>query len=210
LTTPYHFNRSKPFSPLVMNYVSQLIGFRELIAGGAIASVFSTLVGALDRTSALTKDEVVEIRQVFEKRMQPMKLKSEFRDDPVIIQVDEISIEISDNHMAILPTLLPAAGSILVVAYEIAKEGGWTDKGELWEFLRHCRNGIAHGGRFHFVRGEPSRAARWGAFEITRALQGVPVLKDGNGVGLLSPADPICLLWYIEQANPQMTVATAG
>lgn len=38
------------------------------------------------------------------------------------------------------------------------------------EFFRHLRNAIAHGNRWHFVKGEPRRPASFGAFVLDSSL----------------------------------------
>jgi hypothetical protein len=63
---------------------------------------------------------------------------------------------------------------------------------------------VAHGGLFTFKGKEPCHPAEWGHFQIERTLQSTPLFKDEKGVGLLSPGDPIRLLWDIEQAYPSM------
>jgi hypothetical protein len=94
---------------------------------------------------------------------------------------------------------------MLVLAHELCKGKAAHDTGPLWEFLRHCRNAAGHGGKFNFKHGEPRRPAKWGAVEIVLGLQGSPLFKGADGVGLLGPADPILLLWDIEQAYPTLT-----
>jgi hypothetical protein len=94
------------------------------------------------------------------------------------------------------------AGSLLVLAHELCREEPFNDRGPLWEFLRHCRNGIAHGGHFRFTAREPARSAQWRAARIDRGLQGRPVFRSKGATGLLEPGDPIRLLWDIEQSYP--------
>jgi len=75
---------------------------------------------------------------------------------------------------------ISAAGIVFVMAHEISKYKPWHNHDPLWEFLRHCRNAIAHGGSFHFSNGEPRRPAQWGPFVLTHALHGTPLFKkDG-------------------------------
>jgi hypothetical protein len=93
------------------------------------------------------------------------------------------------------------AGALLTLGDRLADEG-YFDQGPDLEFVRHLRNGIAHGNQFNLLHGEPRRAAhftgperralpdgrvtRFGdvtTFEITPALQGRPVLFDFIGPG---------------------------
>jgi hypothetical protein len=100
--------------------------------------------------------------------------------------------------------IMRSAGSLLILAHEFSKGKSWHDQGLLWEFLRHCRHAAAHGGFFTLIGKEPCHPAVWGHFQIERTLQGTPLFKDGKARGLLSPGDPIRLLWDIEQAYPGM------
>jgi hypothetical protein len=93
---------------------------------------------------------------------------------------------------------------VLVMAHEISKDKPWHNHDPLWEFLRHCRNAVAHGGYFHFKNNEPRRPAFWGSFILSPASNRAPLFKKDGGI--LSPGDPIRLLWDIEQAYPEMSV----
>jgi hypothetical protein len=89
-------------------------------------------------------------------------------------------------------------GALLTLGDELSRVGYFDQAPDL-EFLRHLRNGIGHGNRFHFLNGEPKRPAHFtgaaggdGAtstvhpattFEITHSLEGQPVLFDFMGPG---------------------------
>lgn len=80
------------------------------------------------------------------------------------------------------------------------------------EFIRHLRNGVAHGNRFHFTDDQPSRPAHFTGpdrrllrdgvtptppgqrnfFEIDAALEGQPVLFD-----FIGPGDVCDLLTFV-------------
>lgn len=91
-----------------------------------------------------------------------------------------------------------------MLAHEISKNKPWHTQDPMWEFLRHSRHAVAHNGRFHFANGEPRRRSEWGPFLLTAALHGTRLFKEGTTEGMLSPGDPILLLWDIEQAYPAM------
>jgi hypothetical protein len=208
MSAPNHFDRSKPFYPLIMNYVGQLMGFKELALRGITGApdALQTTLSRYRLQEEAEQDEAAleKLRVYLSELGGPLQLRSEFQNGTIDIETDEIAQEIVENHTYLLANMVPAAGSIFIVAYETAKAQGWHDKGPLWEFLRHCRNAAAHGGRFTFRGNEPSRPAQWGRLEIMRSLAGMPLFKDFDGYGLLSPGDPIRLLWDLEQANPQM------
>ena len=203
-----HFDRGKPFYPLVMHYLAQLIGFKELgLRGITGQQSLDDLAGRLPALAAPGADEAkaVEVREGLRKLSGPLELRSEFQGGHITVDVDEIARDIVANSAYIAASTMLAAGSLLVLAHELSKGKPWYDTGPLWEFLRHCRNAVAHGGTFTFRGAEPSRPAAWGIFNVTRQLQGTKLFKDAAGQGMLSPGDPIRLLWDIEQAYPQMT-----
>jgi hypothetical protein len=209
---PNYFDRSKPFYPIVMNYIIQLIGYKELLVRG--------LVGPPDEDERLqlllrkfprareeaeqNKEGLDKLREQIEVLTGPLKLVSVFQNNTITVEIDEMAQDVSENYLYLAWGMLPAIGNIFIVAYETAKEQGWHNTGPLWEFLRHCRHAAAHGGRFTFRGREPVRPAKWEHLEITREMQGLPLFKNAEGVGFLSLGDPIRLLWDIEQANPQM------
>lgn len=94
------------------------------------------------------------------------------------------------------------SGALLTLGDELAR-ASYFDKGPDLEFIRHLRNGIAHGNRFHFVGNQPSRPAHFTGpegrfmpadgtttapgdshtFRIVPGLHGMPVLFDFIGPG---------------------------
>ncbi len=207
---PNHFDRSKPFYPLVMNYVVQLLGFKELAIRGVTGPrEFLDVVKqipALGQIPPGREADAAAVHDNLRKLMGPLQLRSEFLDATIEVDVDEMAREVTSNSHYLAGQLMRSAGSLLILAHELNKDEPWHDQGPLWEFLRHCRNGAAHGGRFHFLRREPRRPACWGRFQITPDVESTPVFKGGDGVGLLSPGDPIRLLWDIEEAYQGMKV----
>jgi hypothetical protein len=103
------------------------------------------------------------------------------------------------------------AGALITLGDEL-KRVEYFDKGPDLEFVRHLRNGIGHGNRFHFIGDEPTRPAHFTGpaqrlqidghtptppgqahtFRIDRNLQGHPVLFDFMG-----PGDVCDLLMFV-------------
>lgn len=218
-----HFDRRKPFYPLVMNYLILLIGFKDLAARGVIkvlekhstsdknADISALINGITDKYQNKEIDEnqlrnnLFKISKGLENILGPLDLRSEFQGNNIRVDIDEIAIDIMQNNTYLISFLMRSAGNLFIIAHEISKDQLWHDNSPLWEFLRHCRNAAAHGGLFNLCHGEPRRTAKWGAFSIKASLNGTPLFKDKkDGKGLLSPGDPIRLLWDIEQAYPNM------
>jgi hypothetical protein len=199
---PNHFDRSKPFYPLVMNYIIQLIGFKELSVRHLIdRSTFadSIIRCAQNKNPNASKENVEELEKAVNKLLGPLSLKSECITANIEVDIEEIAKELIDNSLYLSSFFMKSAGNLLVLAYEYCKGKPFHNKDPLWEFLRHCRNAAAHGGYFNLAHGEPQRPAQWGRMKIERYLQGTALFKDGTGNGFLSPGDPIHLLWDIER-----------
>jgi hypothetical protein len=211
---PLHFDRSKPFYPMVMTYVAALHGFTELLSRHLTRITVPTVPE--DATGTTTgvppaqtigkggEKELIAFFEVPNHRhvtalLFPLKLKSESDPQPVELDVEDIAREVFDNGAYLAPWL-PTAGNMLLISSHDATKAH-SNQGPLWEFFRHCRNAAAHGGRFNLLGGEPKRPASWRGLTITPALAGQPLFKGPTG-GLISPGDPIRLLWDIEQSTP--------
>lgn len=206
-TAPNSFDRGKPFYPLVMNFLTQLLGFKELAIRGMVGRrSIDDAMSQLGGPTVISDQALASLRQSLEAVMGPLELRSEFSANPIRVDVDDIAREIAQNSTYLADSLLYALGAVFILAHEMSIEKPWHDQGPLWEFLRHCRHAAAHGGRFNLRSIEPRRPAKWGPFEITPSLQGTPLFKRTDGSGMLSPGDPIRLLWDIEQSCPQMSV----
>lgn len=193
------FDRGKPFYPLVMNYVTLLVGFKELAIRGLLGK--PSLDAALDKIGGMadaSADQIDELRKGLSKLSGPLELKSELSGGYITFDIDEVSSEIAQNSSYLAEFLMRSAGSVLVLAHELSKSQPWRDTGPVWEFLRHCRNAAAHGGKFHLLHGEPTKPAYWGQMQLTTQLHGTPLFKESGGGGLLSPGDVIRLLYDIE------------
>ncbi len=94
-------------------------------------------------------------------------------------------------------------GGALITLGDALAAQGYFDRGPDLELVRHLRNGVAHGNRFHLLNEEPRRLARFTGpeqrlmsdgvtstppgdaitFEITSGLHGQQVLFDFMGAG---------------------------
>jgi hypothetical protein len=191
-----HFDRAKPFYPLVVGYILQWLGLKELMIRAFLGP------RGIDQEAIAKGLPLHELQKL----AGPLEMRSEFSGDTINVDVDTFAREIVKEHQYLLPFFLRASGSLLILAHEITKDEPYRDEGPLWEFLRHCRNAAAHKGVFHFLNGEPKRPAIWGTLRIEASMQGTPLFKDEDGQGFISPGDPIRLLWDIEQAYPVMRV----
>ena len=126
-----HFDRSKPFYPLVMQYIAQLIGFKDLLARGCIGPpdierAMENFIGT-DRT---------ETSKNLTKLLGPLELRASAHVETLKVPVDAIAKELVANHLFLINYLPISAGSVLMLAHEICKEKPAHDTGPLWEFLR--------------------------------------------------------------------------
>jgi len=125
--------------------------------------------------------------------------ESEFQGQHVTVDAFAIMRELGANIAYLVNELkLSAASTLLVHAYEATKRFQNTEP--LWEFLHHCRNAGAHGGRFTFRNDQPKHPAIWGRYNLSRAThEGMPLIPHRGIRGLFAPGDPLRLLWEIER-----------
>ena len=196
----YHFDRAKPFYPIVMSYLMQLHGIKELAALGALGQKRNWDLGHLSGTEA----EKATLRESATKLLGPLELLVTGDDMRLTIPVDFVAQEFVENHRHLLVYQVQAALNVLVMAHEVTKSQPYRTNDEKWEFLRHCRNAAAHNGRWNLATGEPRRPASWRGIKLDPSFHGRALLIGEDGVGSLRPGDPVALLWEIERDSPAM------
>lgn len=200
------FDRSKPFYPLVSVYIAQLHGLKELGVRGALAILnqdrgTQTMDQVLDAVD-LGEDEA---NALFRKLRGPLELASETGTDRLTIRVDWIARELAENVHYLFDYVMPAAGSILMLARQIVETQLPENHDPVLEFLRHCRNAVAHDGRLFLKGAEPKWPSSWRTLSVAPCGDGRPLFTTPGSPGVLGPANPIHLLWDIEQAYPSLT-----
>jgi hypothetical protein len=110
-----HFNRGKIFYPLVMYYVVQLAGFRDLLVSSI--SGRESVEQIRQRTPSM-RDLTLE---QFAKLRGPLHLRSEFQSGTIEVDVDEICREINVSLDYLAPYQLLAAGGILILAEALTR-----------------------------------------------------------------------------------------
>lgn len=201
----YEFQRSSPFYPMVLNYTVLLLAIKEFGAAGIALHLKSLPDAGYQKELAEAKIqgnvELVERLKSasVEELYPPLILVSEFQDQHINIDAFATMGELGTNIGYLVDDLkLSAVSALLVHAYEATKK--IHDKGPLWEFLYHCRNAGAHGGRFTFRNDQPKHTAKWGRYILSRAThEGMPIIMHKGITGLFGPGDPLRLLLDIEQ-----------
>lgn len=84
------------------------------------------------------------------------------------------------------------------IAHALSQRHYFTNSPEL-EFFRHLRNAVSHGNKFHFTNNKINHPARFGAYEITPALEGQRAL-----FAFINPGDVLDLFDEIERQLRQM------
>lgn len=200
-----HFDRGKPFYPLVIQYVIQLVGFKDLAVRGVIGT--QDVKQVINKITGISEDNsniVAELSAKLTELLGPLKLNYSVRTERLEVPADDIAKELASNIQFLSKYFFLSAGNMLILAHELCKDKPNHDTGLLWEFLRHCRNAAGHGGEFNFLYREPRRPAKWRGLEILPKLQGTQLFKGEDGKGFLSLADPILLLWDIERSYPNL------
>lgn len=190
---------------MLMNYTVLLLAIKEFGAAGIALHL-------KDLPDAAYQNEIAEARiqgnadhierlkaASIEELYPPMVLVSEFQDQHINIDFFTTMHELGENIAYLVDDLrLSAVSALLVHAYEVTKK--IHTPGPLWEFLYHCRNAGAHGGRFTFKNGQPKSPAKWGRYTLSRAThEGMPLITHKGTAGLFGLGDPLRLLWDIEQ-----------
>ena len=87
-----HFDRSKPFYPLVMQYCIQLVGFKELAVRCVVGQ--PSLQEAVSKVTGLSAEQSAEAANLaayLEKLLGPLELRSSARAEPLKVPVENIA-----------------------------------------------------------------------------------------------------------------------
>jgi hypothetical protein len=194
----YHFDRSKPFYPLIMAYLMQLHGIKEFAVLGALGT---RRTWNLDHLNGPDIDRRAMMESV-NKLLAPLELRITGDSERFVVPVEFVSKEFLENYSYLLKYQIQAALSVLVMAHEVTKGQPYRVLDEKWEFLRHCRNAAAHNGHWLLTAGEPRRPAAWRTISLNPSMNNQPLFVGNDRTGSLNAGDPVALLWEIEQGIP--------
>ncbi len=202
-----NFNRSGPFYPLVIHYISSLHGVLELFSRAIINRVNS----GKNNTQSIPNQNGELVNKFIQKILQGnfvptplianLELKSKFQSNTINVDSDEIAAEFFSNADYLLQYFSVSGASLIINAHSNILEKHTNDHDPLWQFLRHCRHAAAHDGViFDKYKDLIKLPAKWGEFDMSN-YQKVQLFKKRTGGEnyLLDPGDPIRLLWDIEQ-----------
>ncbi|MBY0424029.1 MAG: hypothetical protein K2Q22_00200 [Cytophagales bacterium] len=204
----FKFDRAKPFYPFVINYLVSLHGMVELFSRDFYPRIKAAKRNGMSLEDLINVNEVENEKQIsffkdiYSENLEPTRiigdisLRSSNRKS-IEISSEELSKELTDNHIYLLPFQLKAAGILLIMTYEISKDQ-YDTKDSIWNFFYHCRNAAAHGGQFNILNTKRF-PAKWDNIEITLKLNKTDLFKGSSNSGLLSLGDPLYLLYEIEQ-----------
>lgn len=167
-----------------------LHAIKEIVAIGALGSNRSWRLDAVEGPA----EDRQNLQDSIQKLLGPLELAVAEEPKRLCIPIDEVAKEFFNNHSYLLEYQVRAALNALVMAHEVTKGKPYRDRGERWEFLRHCRNAAAHNGRFFFKNGEPCYPAKWRDIQVVSSMRGEPLLSQPDGKGYLKLGDPIALL----------------
>lgn len=194
----YNFDRNGIFYPLVMNYYASLHGTIDLFSRYHIRNFISS--EPIDKTKDYRDEFLNKIKQIENPENRPLIGKlgpfSHFLNKAVYFEIEDIENEFGSNPLSILDYVFNAGGILLISAYaRIGINANDYDE-SLLNFLYHCRNGVAHGGKFTGMKAARFPAT-FGNLEITNSLAGTNVFKDEEQNGLLGYGDPIHVITRI-------------
>lgn len=173
------FDHSKLFYPYVINYITSLHGNLELMSRyfyvkieKAIADEHS-LEDVIKHYAGEDPKYIKFIQDILDSNIKPtvllgqLTLKSEQRKNHIEISISEIAKDFVNNHEYLLPFQIRASGMLLIMAYEASLAVKYDKTDPLWNFLYHCRNAIAHDGKFNIdERGKKRLPAKWGGYRV--------------------------------------------
>jgi hypothetical protein len=204
------FRRDRPFYPLVVEYITTLHGWLELASRG-LGLVLEAAASSAEIDAQAAQHPGWPIRELASGVKTPLlqQLALDEKNEQaqgIHLDADDIAREVRGNLRYLDPFMERAAEHLMIVAYDTTEAFRTVDP--IWEFLRHCRNAAAHGGRFRFPGGEPRRPAEWGGFALHSRMEGHKLFDSPPGnieSGLLGLGDPIRLVWDLEQTYPEMS-----
>jgi hypothetical protein len=210
---PLLFNPQNVFYPLVQHFFASVVGFKELAGHGTVLLLREAIAGREvppELLEGVDDDERPLMHAAVGGRPELLETMVLWcTDNPEIrLPLDDVAGDIVRNREQVVGRLYSlAAAPLLITAWETSKALGYTTTDPIWEFLRHCRNGSAHGGKVTFLRDEPRRPAAWGSLRFEKALQGRRLVGQTIGDGsFLRSGDPVRLLWDIEQRFPNLAM----
>jgi hypothetical protein len=175
-TTPQIvFNAQQPFYPIVSGFLASVVGLGPLF----------------DHRNPLKLDQ--SQAAVFAGFLAPT----------VAIDMQQVISQTLGGGITSDQTLNGLCCMLANTAYETVKDHN--DVSPEFEVLRHLRNAASHRNRFHFMRGEPKRPAKWRTFEIdhTRKNDQNPLHGTACFGTRFGPADLLLLLSEIECKLPK-------
>src|SRR5262245_46497589 len=136
------FDRKKPFYPIVVSYISQLIGYKELAIRGMFAAqsmndILSSLHTVGAATSGWSKDKLESLNRDINGTLGGLQLRAEWLGDSLDVDVNGVAEEITGETGCLRDQMTRTASNVLILAHEISKDKPWHDQGPIWEFLRH-------------------------------------------------------------------------
>src|SRR3990172_9836387 len=120
-----HFDRGKPFYPLIINYLVQFHGFVELdsrYVADRLAGFDPDRIEEAFKKKGLDSVAKRLVGGEVTKLIVDLALRSEFQGNSIAIDVEALSAEIVGQHSHVLSRSMALAGSLLILAYEM-KEG---------------------------------------------------------------------------------------
>jgi len=204
---PLNFDRSKPFYPLVVNYLILIHGYLDNASRVTIGRTREELSEHSPVPPTLTAGTPISAEYVDEFYSHPANRVTTRRATiPQLaatdgrkfdLDFDQLRDEYDISSTVLGQWMMRSAGVLFVTAWETTR--ALSTKSPEWEFLRHCRNAIAHDGAISLKNGEPRLPAEWNGIEITPASHGTTLFGNAKTPGLLWPGDPLYLLWDLEQ-----------
>lgn len=215
MTSDHQFDPGCVFFPLILHFFGTVHGMIDLASRGVRRAIKNSA-----EHSRMSAEEVAT--RIDTSRADESGLISNLLAAGVTASIGEISLASRVSESRLTPDIellaqevyehgsnvlgdptLRSAGHLLVLGYAVAEDRleDQDRAGPEWQFLRHCRNAAAHDNRVSFREGGPTKRAAWRSLNLTPESAGVPLFGPTGTEHLLGPADPVLLLWDLEQMH---------
>jgi hypothetical protein len=183
LPTLRSFDRGKPFYPIVLNYICQLIGLTEqTMRAVARPRDLDQMVRddkASEQVVGIRESDPGVLRAWLQRTSNSQSLRCKMLDRDIGIPFDETAKELVTNYSYLAPYfIIAAAGSLFVMAHEITKGKPWRNNDPIWEFLFHCRNAIADNAEIQLSEGITPKYCPMGALRSGSNSAGHAVVQE--------------------------------
>ena len=196
----YTFDINRPFHNHVVSYLALLHAIKVFPIFGlkGVSIEFNILPNIADgKLKTRFQKEMSDLKEKIKSLYgHPLELKITGELQTANFTMEEVAEKVTGD-LQLLDFIIPCAHAVIANTYDYCLSNNYVNKDPIWQFFRHCRNAVSHGGKLYFKKGEPKYHTEWRGIRLTNNLHGLKLIKKGND-GLIETGDPVALLFDIE------------